>query len=319
MRMRVAVIGSGVIGLTTAVVLAERGARVSIWARDQAEHTTSAVAGALWEPYRAEPADLVNDWAARTFDTLADLSQDEGTGVRMVAGVKVGRTGEAEHPWWNSITPVTPVAADALPSEFRWGLRARLPLLDMPVYLDYLRRRFLAAGGQIVRRTLGRLTDVDPDEADVIVNASGLGARDLVPDDEVRPIQGQLVVTQNPGIDQWLVEATGGAAEGLYVFPQPDNRVILGGTAYDGRWGTAPDLLTAERIIARCSGVFPALKGARVLEHRVGLRPYRPRVRLERQVLDSGVVCVHSYGHGGAGITVSWACADDTASLVAGS
>ena len=57
------VVGGGVIGLTTAVVLAESGRRVRIWAREPAERTTSAVAGGLWWPYRIEPEELAGEWA----------------------------------------------------------------------------------------------------------------------------------------------------------------------------------------------------------------------------------------------------------------
>jgi D-amino-acid oxidase len=55
----------------------------------------------------------------------------------------------------------------------------------------------------------------------------------------------------------------------------------------------------------------PALRQARVLRHKVGLRPVRPAVRLERV----GDV-VHCYGHGGAGITLSWGCADEVLARV---
>ena len=57
---------------------------------------------------------------------------------------------------------------------------------------------------------------------------------------------------------------------------------------------------------------MPALAGATVLRHQVGLRPARPVVRLERE----GDV-VHCYGHGGAGVTLSWGCADEVVALVA--
>jgi D-amino-acid oxidase len=48
-----------------------------------------------------------------------------------------------------------------------------------------------------------------------------------------------------------------------------------------------------------------------VLRHKVGLRPSRSAVRLER---DGRVV--HCYGHGGAGVTLSWGCADEVVELV---
>ena len=53
-----------------------------------------------------------------------------------------------------------------------------------------------------------------------------------------------------------------------------------------------------------------------MLEHRVGLRPGRPEIRLERETLPDGVPCVHNYGHGGSGVTLSWGCAEETLRLV---
>jgi D-amino-acid oxidase len=66
--------------------------------------------------------------------------------------------------------------------------------------------------------------------------------------------------------------------------------------------------LIAERIVAHCAAIDPRLRGATILGHRVGLRPYRPEVRLESEPLSGGVLW-HNYGHGGAGISLAWGCA----------
>ncbi|GFN00511.1 hypothetical protein Sfulv_53210 [Streptomyces fulvorobeus] len=77
----VIVVGGGVIGLTTAVVLAESGRRVRVWSREPAAETTSAVAGALWWPYRIEPAGLVGDWALTTLRVYEELAAAPGRPV----------------------------------------------------------------------------------------------------------------------------------------------------------------------------------------------------------------------------------------------
>jgi D-amino-acid oxidase len=85
------------------------------------------------------------------------------------------------------------------------------------------------------------------------------------------------------------------------------------------RWapGTgARTLPVATDILARASALVPELAGAAVLGHRVGLRPARERVRLEVERRAEGAPVVHCYGHGGAGVTLSWGCADEVASLV---
>jgi D-amino-acid oxidase len=99
-----------------------------------------------------------------------------------------------------------------------------------------------------------------------------------------------------------------------YFFPQP-GRLLLGGTADENAWSTEADPAVAEAIVRRCAALRPEIAGARVLEHRVGLRPARDAVRLERELLADGRVLVHNYGHGGGGVTVAWGCAVEAAGL----
>jgi D-amino-acid oxidase len=302
------VVGGGVIGLTTAVVLAERGRRVRVWTRDPVERTTSAVAGALWWTYRIEPVAQARRWALRSLDVYEELAgRPEVTGVRMVEGV-LGETGP-EDAWAAERLPgLRPATAEEYQGT---GLWARLPLIDMAVHLPWLRERFLGAGGAIEVRTVSAFAEAD---APVVVNCTGLGARELVPDASVRPVRGQLVVVENPGIRTWLVSSDAAGAM-AYFFPQP-GRLLLGGTAVEDDFSTEPDPAVAEAIVRRCAALRPEIAGARVLDHRVGLRPARDSVRLEREPLPDGRLLVHNYGHGGAGITVAWGCAEDAAGAV---
>jgi D-amino-acid oxidase len=191
------------------------------------------------------------------------------------------------------------------------ALWARLPLLDMPAHLRWLRERFLRAGGTIETRTVADLAEA---EAPVVVNCTGLGARELVPDPAVRPVRGQLVIVENPGIRTWLVSTDQDAGTTTYIFPHRD-RLVLGGTTDEDDWSLTPDPMVAQEIVGRCTALRPEIAGARVLDHRVGLRPVRDSVRLEREVLPDGRVVVHNYGHGGAGVTVAWGCARKAAGL----
>jgi D-amino-acid oxidase len=95
---------------------------------------------------------------------------------------------------------------------------------------------------------------------------------------------------------------------------------VGGGTLEEGDWGTAPDDTIARSIVERATALVPALRGAQVLGHRVGLRPVRPVVRVETELrpshADPGHAVVHCYGHGGSGITMSWGCAEDVVNAV---
>ncbi|MFF7448891.1 MULTISPECIES: FAD-dependent oxidoreductase [unclassified Streptomyces] len=305
----IVVVGGGVIGLTTAVVLAERGRRVRVWTRDPVERTTSAVAGALWWPYRIEPAASARAWALRSLEVYEALAADpDRTGVRMVEGVLGEGDLDETRAWLGERVPGLRAATGA---EYAGsGLWARLPLVDMSVHLPWLRRRLSEAGGVVESRAVADLAAV---AAPVVVNCTGLGARELVPDASVRPVRGQVVVVENPGVRTWVV-STGGDGGMAYFFPHRD-RLVLGGTAEEDAWSREPDPAVAEAIVRRCAALRPEIAGARVLGHRVGLRPARHAVRLEREALPGGRVLVHNYGHGGAGVTVAWGCAGEAAGL----
>ncbi|MFB8085280.1 FAD-dependent oxidoreductase [Streptomyces sp. NPDC055992] len=303
----VIVVGGGVSGLTTAMVLAERGRRVRVWSREPAGDTTSAVAGALWWPYRIEPLDRVGDWsltALRWYEELA--ARPDETGVRLVNGLHGGERLSGLGPWAGELK-------DAVDTDE--GLRCRLPLIDMPAHLEWLERRVRAAGGTVERRTVTSFDEAAA-EAGTVVNCAGLGARELVPDSGMRPVRGQLVLVENPGIREWFTEADPASSATTYFFPQP-GRLVLGGTAVADDWSTVPDPRTAGEIVARCARVRPEIAGARIIGHRVGLRPARDAgVRIEAETPAGGGRLVHNYGHGGAGVTVALGCALEAARLV---
>jgi D-amino-acid oxidase len=139
-----------------------------------------------------------------------------------------------------------------------------------------------------------------------VVNCSGIAARELVPDPAVFPSRGQVVIAENPGIEEFFIS---GEEPGptVYMFPHGDT-ILLGGTVDRDNWDMAPDPGVSARIVAGCAAIEPRLRDAAILGHRVGLRPCRPELRLETEQRD-GTLIWHNYGHGGGGISISWGCA----------
>ena len=301
---RVIVVGAGVIGLSAAVRLLEAGHRVDVVARDLPLETTSAVAAALWYPYRAYPFERVAAWSERTYGELGRLADHDGTGVRMLPGTEVHRTYRPD-PWWRDAVPVLDrVPPPGPPYAGAWSFVA--PVVEMPVYLRWLAARVEALGGTLTRLALSAL----PDHTDVVVNATGLGARRMADDPSMLPVRGQVVLVEQVGLDRWWLDADGP----VYVVPRSHD-IVVGGTDDEGAWDRRPDPDVARQVLDRAVRLVPELGRAGVLGHRVGLRPARPEVRLEaEQVGDHRVV--HCYGHGGAGVTLSWGCADDVTALV---
>ncbi|MBC2934095.1 FAD-dependent oxidoreductase [Nocardioides sp. zg-1228] len=296
---RVIVVGAGVVGLTCAVRLLEAGHRVDVVARDLPLETTSAIAAALWYPYRALPQDHVTAWSATSYGVLAELAADDESGVRMLTGTEVLRSPQPD-PWWRSAVPSLD-RETALPPGYDDGWTFVAPVIDMPVHLRWLVARIEELGGTLTRMNLSTL----PDDGSLVVNATGLGARHFGADPTVTPVRGQVVVVEQVGLDRWTLDG-GGLT---YVVPR-SAEIVLGGTDVEGEWSRTPDPEVARQVLHRACALVPELEGARVLRHKVGLRPARPAVRLERV----GEV-IHCYGHGGAGVTLSWGCADDVVGL----
>ena len=309
----VLVIGAGVSGLTTAICLAEAGCGVTVAAAQRAPLITSAAAGAIWGPHLVGIDERVTRWGAVTLARLADLTTDQASGVHLASGITASADQRAEpFDWVSVLSSASPCGPADLPDGYAAGWRLTAPIVSMPVYLRYLMARLDRAGGQLREAEFGSLA-----EAPVIVNCSGMGARRLVPDLDVTPVRGQIVVTENPGLSEFFIGVGVDVGDVSYYFPHGDI-VVLGGTEEEGNWSLDPDPATAERILRACAAVQPRLAGATVTAHRVGLRPVRPSVRLEAEVLDRGVVLVHNYGHGGAGVTLSWGCALEVTATVLG-
>jgi D-amino-acid oxidase len=207
-------------------------------------------------------------------------------------------------PWWAGAVPALTREQPARPYADAWSFVA--PVVEMPVYLRYLAGRVDTLGGTVTRMALTAL----PDQAEVVVTATGLGARLVAHDPSVAPVRGQVVYVGQVGLDRWWLDSIGP----IYVVPR-SNDIVVGGTDDEGSWSRTPDPAAAAHILESATRLVPELAGAQVLGHKVGLRPARPQVRLEAERVGSTLV-VHCYGHGGAGVTLSWGCADEVASLL---
>jgi D-amino-acid oxidase len=313
--MRVIVLGAGVVGLSTAVRLLEAGCDVKVVAAGTVEATTSFVAAGVWFPTHVGPPDKVAVWGGRTLEVLADQARDGVPGVVMRESLALYRQPPGRPEWTASVGLVREATAAELPPGYSCGLRFAVPQAEMPVYLPWLMRQVRDLGGEIVTRRVTALAELSEAGVDALVNCPGLGARELVGDRSVYPVRGQIVRVSNPGITMSVRDEFHPAGR-AYVHPRSAD-CVLGGTLDEDQWDTKPDPATAAAIIARCTEIVPALADAKVIEHLAGLRPGRPEIRLEESAREGGGPrIVHNYGHGGAGITLSWGCAEQATRIL---
>jgi D-amino-acid oxidase len=321
--MQITVVGAGVIGLTTAVTLEEHGHDVQVVAAGRGIETTSAIAGAVWFPYRAGPPDKVARWAATTRRWLVQIARAAPeAGVDVLTGYEITTeaTSPPPRPWWAAIptmegddlaldiADVERVPSPVAGSPDAWRFTA--PRAQPSHFLPYLESR--------LRRPIERrlVADLAREPGDIVVNCTGLAARELVGDDLLLPLLGQILIAERGDADPaTTITDDRDHEEIFYIIPRRDE-LVLGGCSLPFPPGATPELDPAisERILAHARRLGIPIGSTRT--ERVGLRPFRAEVRLERDPRDARIV--HNYGHGGAGFTLCRGCAEEVAALVAG-
>ena len=299
--VRAVVVGAGVVGLTTAVRLREAGIDADVVARDEPPDTTSAVAAALWYPYRALPAERVTAWSAADLRTRWPRSPSvAGSGVRMLAGTE-RLAPDAPDPWWRDGGAGPASARARACASSRPSSTCRSTCRGWSARLRALGGTRRAPRRRLARRARGRR------RGQLRGPRRARAGRRRVAD------RGARAGRARGGARRARVAARPvRPASSSSTSCRASDDVVLGGTARGGRRGPhAPTRRPPTAIRARCAALVPALRDAPVVDVAVGLRPARPAVRLEAE----GRV-VHCYGHGGAGVTLAWGCAGEVAALL---
>jgi D-amino-acid oxidase len=310
------VIGGGVSGLSCALELARAGRRVQVWTAVAPEQTTSSVAAAFWYPYRVNPIERVGPWAAVSYERFAAIAGNftlgPKAGVLMREAIEVFPERVPDPPWSRYVDMFRHAVPEELPSGYAHGIVFEAPVIEMPRYLPWLVAELGKYGVELITR---RLESLQPalDLAQVVINTTGLGARELVGDARVYPVRGQIVRHRRGGLDRVVIDEHG--PNGItYLVPRGED-VVLGGVADDHVESLAEDPEQTIAIVERCTRIEPGLATTERLGVSVGLRPCRDEVRLDQELRD-GQLIVHNYGHGGSGVTLSWGCAEDVTQRV---
>lgn len=298
-------------GLSSGIRLLESGHDVEIVSEKFSPETVSDVAAAIWYPFLVKPANRADTWGIVTYNVLENLCiESPESGVKMRDGREYLRE-IVELPTWNSDIAAFRILEDEeIPHDYVFGWEFRAPVIDMPLYMPWLKDSFEEHGGKFKQGFVENLQDL---EGDVVVNCVGLGARELCDDLEVKPARGQIIfIEQDPGVghfDQQPETLT-------YTIPR-SNVTVLGGTAQVGDWGLDIREEDNDLILSKVEALWPDLDRSKIVGGAVGLRPSRTEVRLEEEYV-GGVRVIHNYGHGGAGVTLSWGCADEVVSIAEG-
>jgi glycine/D-amino acid oxidase-like deaminating enzyme len=267
-----AVIGCGVVGLSTARLLQLRGYNPVIYSKAMPPETTSNVAGGLWEPTslfdhgHESPEFLAQfaraaQFAFRRYQSMAG----EQYGVRWLPLYSLNTEREYVPPAPDSpnfeIEKLYPesrvLRIGEHPFRVPYVHRRQTMLIEPAVYLNALLRDFFVAGGKIVVREMADTSDVAAMKEDLIFNCTGLGAKALFGDAELTPIRGQLVfLLPQPEVDYCTI---GPGPANIYMFPRHDG-ILLGGTFDRGVATTDPDPDITARILSGNAELFGRMK-----------------------------------------------------------
>jgi glycine/D-amino acid oxidase-like deaminating enzyme len=269
-RGAVAVLGCGAVGLANARLLQEAGFAVTIYTKAMPPETTSNVAGGQWSPAFLSDPDRRSDAFKAQLLAAADYAYRRYQimlgprfGVRWMRNyylshepfVESGYSG-AESPLRAMMPEYRVLAPDEHPfTGYAFVRQFDTLLIEPPVYLAAMLDEFQIAGGKVVVRELPDRAAVRALPEKLVFNCTGLGAKALFDDEELRPVKGQLTfLLPQPEVQYATL------AGDLYMFPRSDG-ILLGGTHEKGVWSLAPNLRSKAEILAAHKAFFEGFRG----------------------------------------------------------
>ncbi|CAG9133223.1 unnamed protein product [Plutella xylostella] len=325
--VKIAVLGAGCMGLGAAVKIKESfpDAEVVILSKEFSPDTTGDGSGGLWCPYLcgSTPVQKLSAWGGETYKLYHKLWLEGGCNICLLPFYSLRHNiskdpNFQETPLWakdvfgfNLLGPKQlKYFNDLYSSDYVQGYTFTSFIVPPPIILPFLTKRFLNAGGRLVRAAVTSLDDAMLAPYDVIVNCTGLNARTVVPDDKVFPIRGQILKVQAPWLHHAIIDEDGDH----YILPNYKS-TVMGGTHQEHNYSTKVNDEDTAFIQNGCYKIIPALKNAKILDNWAGLRPGRDTVRLEAEHRN-GKLYIHNYGHGGSGLTLFWGCATDVVKIL---
>ena len=248
-KKKIAVVGAGVTGLTSAIRLLEEGHSVDIHARDITPHTTSDVAAAFWCPYRVGPHDRAQEWARFTHGIFTKEMENPDCGISLTRNREIFKE-PAKDPWYlDLLQNYKKIPADQLPETFVDAYEFDTYLIETASYMKYLHEKVQSLGANIIEHELDSL-EVLKGNYDLVINCSGVWARQLVNDDTVYPIRGQVVVIEQLDKLNEPITTHEAGEYPSYIIPR-SNDCLLGGTALADDWDLEAHPETASDIRVR--------------------------------------------------------------------
>ena len=262
---RVAVIGAGVMGLTTARLAQEAGYEVTIYTAALPPETTSNIAGGQWQPSGHYSSSAVTEAWRDQFRRAADYSWRR---FQIMVGDDYGihwlptydeTGGQPQRPLLPTFPPINRMLTrQEHPFPLENVARYDTLYVETGRFLRQLLRDVQIAGGKVAVRRFATPADIAALPERLVFNCTGLGSHALFGDRELRPVRGQLaILLPQPEIHYAFTGRAG------YMFPRPDG-IVLGGTFEADNWSTTPDPEAIDHILESHRQLFAGFRCGRL-------------------------------------------------------
>lgn len=260
-----AVLGCGVMGLTTARLMQDQGWDVTIYAKALPPYTTSNIAGGQWSPASVYEDSYMTPEFKMQFDQAMALSYRYyqnlvGTkyGVRWISNYQFSASPRPTDDLVHNYPSMYPQLKELGPSEhpfpIAYASHYDTMLIEPATFLTALMQDFYGAGGRIEVQEFTEEAEIQLLSEPVVFNCTGLGARDLFGDEKLFPIKGQLsFVLPQEEVDYITI------TDNTYMFPRSDG-ILLGGTFEYNNWDLTPDPTETTRILGEHKAFFAAMQ-----------------------------------------------------------
>lgn len=324
---RIAVVGAGAVGLSTAVQIQELlpSAKMTLIADKFTTETTSNGAAGIFNPTLTKtpgvPLPLLKTWLRDSWQHYHELvhSPDAGlAGVQILSGFRFVTKPDKNMLEADCVYQHIPLEEKQLnmfPGDrYKYGWFVTTMTVECTKYLPYLMEQFQKKGGHIQKRKLSSLEEL-AGQYDVVVNCTGVGSIDLVNDKKLVPNRGHVIKVKAPWMKHFVYT---GDDYCCYVIPGHE-LVTIGGTRTSNDMDINVRPEDTKTILENAYKIVPSLKNAPVVFEWIGFRPHREPLRVEAEVLkfsSGNLQVVHNYGHGAEGISLSWGTGTHAARLV---
>lgn len=217
----IGVIGCGALGITAAILLQRAGAKVTIYAKDRPPEGRSTFATGVWSPDSriCSEANATSSFAAqweimcresyRKYQTYLGVSGDpiewmDRYAVSTIPFEELRKKREVEEgpmkfgKFQDRVRDLTPGPEDIAPGAHPFGVpyvrRSTSMVFNIASYQRVLVQEFVAEGGRILPSVFHSAGDFASLPEATLVNCTGYGARQLLGDETLVPVRGQLAL-----------------------------------------------------------------------------------------------------------------------------